>query len=277
VEWGALLKANGYQLKEECLPLIVMARYLQSDGKEASREEIQKFQEKARKNLAKFTGRTRKIDKREFLHFQDYYIWPGRKVKNDLKSEGEKGLVTASWNQWVQGQGPKVNDITVKPLQYPVDEQDYYVCNSGTEEALHRRNEILEDARRWRYKEENKLGLIKNWKTVFEIHLADLYIYRQAITTIRQNYFDGLPILFQDLAGDMEGIITNTEELATKFNELYVDLFHLSDRLDLEAIRQDAGQQRKYRLSYIIDMAKAEALDSLGEREEGVKLVERYL
>jgi hypothetical protein len=30
-------------------------------------------------------------------------------------------------------------------------------------------------------------------------------------------------------------------------------------------------------MAYIVDMAKAEALDSLGYREKGVKLAERYL
>jgi len=119
--------------------------------------------------------------------------------------------------------------------------------------------------------------LIKNWKTVCEIHLTELYVYHQAISTIGQNYFESLPILFQDLARALVEIIIATEELATKFNELYVDLFRLTEQIDLVTISQNARQQSKYRLGYIIDMAKAETLESLGEREEGVKLVERYL
>ena len=276
-EWGALLKANSYQLSEEDRPLLAMAKFLRSDGQEASLEEIHKLLEQARQNLATFPGRTRKIDKRVYIHFQDYCEWPGRKVKGDLQSQVSPGLVKASWNRWIQDQGGKINDMTVKPLLSPVDEQDYYICYSGIEEALKRRNGILEDTRRWRYNPEKKEQSIKEWKVLLEIHLNDLYAYRQAINTISQSYFEGQPILFQDLARDLAEIITDTEELAGSFNEVLADLFKLSERIDLEAIHQKDAQKSKYRLGYIIDMAKAEALDSLGEGEEGIKLVERYV
>jgi hypothetical protein len=276
-EWGALLKANGYQLKEEDRPLLAMAKFLGSDGKETSPDEILKLQQQAQQNMNNFTGRTKKIDKRVYFHFEDYCQWPGRKVKGDLQSQVSPGLVTASWNQWVEDQGGKINDILVKPLPNVVDEQDYYICDSGIEEALKRRNGILEDTRRWRYNPEKKSKSIKEWKVLFELHLNELYSYRQAIASISQNYFEGKPILFQDLARDLAEIIIDTEELASTFNEVLVDILGLGEQIDLEVIRQKDAQQCKYRLGYIIDMAKAEALDGLGEREEGKKLVERYI
>ena len=279
--WGALLKSNGYQVKEEDRPLLAAARYLKSDGQEANPEEIQNLRQQAQQNLAKFPGRTRKIDKRVYIHFEDYCNWLGCKVKGDLKSQVNAGIITASWNQWVQDQGgdnaATIRDLPVKPLYYTVDEQDYYACHSGIEEAIKRRNDIVEDARHWRYNQEKKGQLFKDWKTVFENHLTELYGYRQSINSIRQNYFDSQPILFPDLNQDLGEIITDTEELASIFNEVFTDLFQLSERIDLEAIRQSARQRAKARMAYIVDMAKAEALDSLGESGEGVKLVERYV
>lgn len=49
------------------------------------------------------------------------------------------------------------------------------------------------------------------------------------------------------------------------------------ERLDLEALRQNAIKVSPQPMAYIIDMAKAEALDSLGQEEEGIKLAEKYL
>ena len=239
-EWGAMLKANGYQVKEEDRSLLATARYLNSDGQEVNLEEMQKLREQSRQNVAEFPGRTRKIDKRVYIHFEDYCNWPGSMVKADLKSQVEAGLITASWNQWVEN-NITINDVTVKPFPYPVDEQDYYICHFGIEEALKRRNGILDDARYWRYNQEKKGQMIKDWQTVFESHLAELYAYRQSINSIRQSYFEGQPILFQDLDKDLEEIITDTEELANSFNEIFVDLFQLSERIDLEAIHQNAG------------------------------------
>jgi hypothetical protein len=190
-------------------------------------------------------------------------------------------LVTASWNQWIQDQGgdkaTTVNGMPAKELHSSVDEHDYYVCYSGIEEVLRRRNRILEDARYWRNKPERREKSLHDWKSYLAIHLSELYAYRQAVYSISKIYFEGQPILFQDLVRDLAEIITDTEELASSFNEVVVDLFGLGERIDLGAIGQDTGQQGKYRLGYIIDMAKAEALDSLGEGKEGIKLVERYV
>ena len=51
----------------------------------------------------------------------------------------------------------------------------------------------------------------------------------------------------------------------------------LGAKIDLEVSRQNASREANQLITYIVDMAKAEALDCLGEREEGVRLVERYL
>jgi hypothetical protein len=61
------------------------------------------------------------------------------------------------------------------------------------------------------------------------------------------------------------------------FNEVFADMMALNKPIDLESLHQNANQEVSRVMAYIVDMAKAEALDCLGEREAGVKLVERYL
>ena len=49
------------------------------------------------------------------------------------------------------------------------------------------------------------------------------------------------------------------------------------DKLDQEVLRKVAEKTVAGRVSYIVDMAKAEALDALGENRAAVELIERHL
>ena len=49
------------------------------------------------------------------------------------------------------------------------------------------------------------------------------------------------------------------------------------DKLDLEVLRTVADKTVAGRVSYLVDMAKAEALDALGENRAAVELIERHL
>ena len=49
------------------------------------------------------------------------------------------------------------------------------------------------------------------------------------------------------------------------------------DTIDLEVFRQGAGKAVVQQISYLVDMAKAEALDDMGENREALELVARYL
>ncbi len=73
------------------------------------------------------------------------------------------------------------------------------------------------------------------------------------------------------------GKVLRIETTLNKFNSAFADEESFYKPLDLEAIRNNAYQETSRVLAYIVDMAKAEALDCLGEREAGVKLVEKYV
>jgi hypothetical protein len=101
--------------------------------------------------------------------------------------------------------------------------------------------------------------------------------FQQAFASISRSYFDGHNLLFPDLAGDLAEIVTDTENVAGSFNEVFADMMALSERIDLEALRQSVGKEATQQISYIVDMAKAEALDLLGDQKTAVELAERHL
>jgi hypothetical protein len=45
----------------------------------------------------------------------------------------------------------------------------------------------------------------------------------------------------------------------------------------MDALQQDADNIAMQRVSYLVDMAKAEVLDALGENRTAVELIERHL
>jgi hypothetical protein len=51
----------------------------------------------------------------------------------------------------------------------------------------------------------------------------------------------------------------------------------LGAKIDLDILRKSASKEVNQLVVYIVDMAKAEALDCLGDREAAVKAAERYI
>ncbi len=167
--------------------------------------------------------------------------------------------------------------MPVGQLQCYVDEYDYYDCPYGTEEPLRQRSRLLEDMSYWRTKPDWKQESIRDWKLATNTVLIELLAFRQAIGSIQKNYFDDLQVLFPDVARDFTAIIDYSEKIVDDFNDFFVDTMQLSERIDLEALHRAASEQAKQLMAYIVDMAKAEALDCLGDREAGIKLAEKYL
>ena len=55
--------------------------------------------------MAGFPGRTKLVDERLYLSFQDYMEWKGRRNRGDLKPRMGTGLVASAWSHWVEAQG----------------------------------------------------------------------------------------------------------------------------------------------------------------------------
>ena len=169
-----------------------------------------------------------------------------------------------------------INGVPIGTLNCDVDDSSYYACRN-VEEQLRNREGIIKDMRFWQHKLDWKQDLITAWRQTLNTSLVELYAIREAFNYISKGYFDGQQILFSDLAKEMADIITDTETTVSNFNGFFVDLMHLSERIDLDALRQNGIKEANPQIAYLVDMAKAEALDCLGDEQAAVKLAERYL
>ncbi len=108
-----------------------------------------------------------------------------------------------------------------------------------------------------------------------ETMVLNLCGFRQAVTTIEQRYFDAEEIMFSDSVKSLTDLTKYTEDIITEFNDCVAK--RPEDKLDLEVLRTVADKTVTGRVSYLVDMAKAEALDALGENRAAFELIEKHL
>ena len=147
------------------------------------------------------------------------------------------------------------------------------VCPAGTGEWIKQRESQLNVMGSTRSEQMN--GEADFWKQMAGASLTNLYAFRQAVITIRQRYFDGVELLFPDSDRSLADLTKHTEELVTLFNDQVIK--KSEDKINIEALHQGAGKIVAERVSYLVDMAKAEALDAVGENRAATELVARYL
>ena len=188
--------------------------------------------------------------------------------------------MTTSWNKWVTDNGGKdganIKGVPVETLNCGVDDGSYYACRN-VEEQLRTREGIIKDMRFWHQEPDWKKELITTWKDSVNTCLVELYAVREAFSYISKGYFDGQQVLFSDLAKEMDDIITSAETTVSNFNEFFAELMELSERIDIEALRQNGINEANPQIAYLVDMAKAHALDAMGEEDAATQIVERYL
>lgn len=104
-EWYALLEHKGFErygadddhpMAWDCISLPATR---ENRPQEINVDQVNTIRNAARANLAKFKGKTKTIDGRVYLHFDDYCRWRSRKVKERL--DVTEGILLSSWNAWV--------------------------------------------------------------------------------------------------------------------------------------------------------------------------------
>ena len=118
-------------------------------------------------------------------------------------------------------------------------------------------------------------GEVDFWKQMAGASLTNLYAFKQAVIAIRQSYFDGAELLFPDLDRSLADLTKHMEDLITSFNDQVIK--KSEDKWNIEALRQYANKIAGERVSYLVDLPKAEALDAMGDNRVAVVLIERYL
>ena len=126
-------------------------------------------------------------------------------------------------------------------------------------------------------KPEQKAKEFKYWKAVTECFLIEVYTFSGAIDSISHHYFDGQQILFPDADRCLADLIQKTEKMVGIFDQLCVEEKERSYRIDLEVVKKGISNKSKEQTTYLVDMARAEALDAMGENRAATELVERHL
>jgi hypothetical protein len=117
-------------------------------------------------------------------------------------------------------------------------------------------------------------GLIR-WQEETELFLTELQGLRLAVMTISKRYFDQHDLLFPALAEGLNYLVKAMEGLVEMFNE---DLAPKKRAwADVAAVEARAGTVGSDQVVFLVDMAKAEALDAMGENSAAVAIVERHI
>ena len=302
-EWGARIREREFLLEEpeDNHPMAWHGIIDPKDGSEVDAAVAIKLWQQTRKHLAGFPGRTRVIDERQYLSFADYLKWRGRRAKGDLKSAMRTGLVVSTWNQWVEEHGCEgaafLAGTEVAKLSCYLDGYRYRVCQDAGElaEEVSRRESLLESVKVWEPDSSNDERFrqrVEHWKISALGFLPEIYILSRAINSISQRYFEGQDPLFSEVSDGFGQLLALVEKLVDIYNEALAGDIERSERLlmetgdgqdespltiDLAELVETVQGSAREQVAFLVDMAKADALDLLGETRQAFELVERHV
>ena len=133
---------------------------------------------------------------------------------------------------------------------------------------------------------------VEHWKELALRSLPEIHTLRKAIDSINERYFESQGILFSSDAEGFDELLDLVEKTVGIFNEsLVVDLERLErlvvkakDKqeaspltIDLEELIENTKVAAEEQAAYFVDMAKADALDLLGETRQALELMDRHV
>ena len=110
--------------------------------------------------------------------------------------------------------------------------------------------------------------------------------------SINRRYFEGQQVLFPQAAEGFDELVNYIERLVELYNRSIAQGLDYvaatvprddSQKVDepfevcLSALTELAEQPAKHRIAYLVDMAKVEALDTMGENRQAVELLDRLV
>jgi hypothetical protein len=301
-EWGARLQNQGYLLQEpvDSHPLAWHSVVDPATWEEAEASIRDKLWQQTQRHLARFPGRTRDIQGRLYLDCQDYCRWRGRKAKGELLSGLRRGLVVSPWNQWVAGNGGEgkasLVGVQVSRLSSFLDAYIYRLHQNAAEaeRERRRRESLLEPLSGWkpgrRHNDQFQQRCL-SWKEMAESLLIEVYSLHEMVNTIGQRYFDGHQMLFPSSTGDFIQLNECVEHLVEGYNlEFDSELENkasssqdnqqrapLQHLLDVSAQRIEAVPVAQRQTVFLVDISRADALDSMGEYQKALDLMYHHV
>lgn len=133
---------------------------------------------------------------------------------------------------------------------------------------------------------------VEHWKELALGYLLEIFALLKAIDSISQRYFDGQRPLFPTVVEGFDQVLAFTEKTVGICNEHLAEeiqrLVRLLDErkdeelpspltIDLAGLIDNVREAAKEQVTYMVDMAKADALDVLGETRQAFELVDRHV
>ena len=173
----------------------------------------------------------------------------------------------------------------------------YRVCRSAGElaEEVIRRESLLESLQIGKPDSSNDERFrqrVDHWMESALGFLPEIYLLRRAIDSINQRYFEGQEALFPTIAEGYDQLLALVEKTVDIYNQdLAGDIERLERLLsetgdgqdespltiDLAGLIENAQGTASGQVAYMVDMAKADALELLGETQKAFELVERHV
>ncbi len=133
---------------------------------------------------------------------------------------------------------------------------------------------------------------MRHWKKLAHEFLVELFTLRRVINSVNQLYYEGQQALFPQMAQGFEELVGYIERLVDLYNR---DLAEGLDRLMALLPKRDSEQSiepfnldvsildgltekpAKQDAAYLVDMARVEALDTMGENQKAVAILDRHV
>jgi hypothetical protein len=254
-----------------------------------SEGEIANAHAEAAARLATFAGRTKEIDARPYIHLDDYRAWSGRKAGDELKLT--EGVVTASWNAWVEASGDctELAGIQVSKVDHGLKDEDFFCCQDP---ARRRRREEMASLIRVSIVEKGVSaleGLLQGSRVDIYRLLTEVRATVTATQRLTARYFPGQKILFKSYANALDHLTASVTRLVDDYNGIadYIKaeggiIFDAGFGDGIEKIDKDAddkgAQERSVNLvSSLVASAQAEMLAMIHEGERALEILKPFV
>jgi hypothetical protein len=172
----------------------------------------------------------------------------------------------------------------------------YRLCRDDREELEEgrRRESLLLDLRGWQQGSRSDARYrrrIGDWKEMASDFLCDLYSLRQDADAISRRYFDGREQQFPAHTRSLARLVEVVEELAVGYNDGFANESReeagmapegLEDAnspspINIVVLKEAVAPAAQQHGAFLVDMARAEAMDALGENRAAVAIVGRHM
>jgi hypothetical protein len=186
--------------------------------------------------------------------------------------------------------------VKVCRLSSYLERYRYHLCRDSEEVAEERghRESLLESLCGW--KTGSRIGdryrqRVVWWREMAGDFLGELYSLRQVADTISQRYLDGGQVPFPFVAEEFVRLIGCIEELVVGYNEDFakesghetnsalegLPTVESSNFVDTAALEEAVAPGARQHTAFLVDMARAEALNSMGEHQKAMELVDQHI